>query len=346
LSERAGYDTALIVADGQGNETKHMIAIYDVGKPSGRISRIFKTTRKVLQKAVELDCDLYHLHDPELIPAGLKLKKMGKKVIFDIHENVEKQIRSKQYLSPFVRRFIAAAYRMYETLSLKKFDCLVLAEHSYLKDYGALNDCCRTVLNMPDIDGLKKFRTLRRDRNEIFYVGGISNARGLDVTIDALKLLDKRGVDFKMHYIGPYADNALESMELEVLSDRIIFYGRMPLDEAYALSNHAKVGLAVLKPIDNYLYSYSTKIFEYMAIGMPVITSNFQLYRDVIEEYGCGICIDPLDPVALADAIEYCFSNDGEVLKMGKNGINAVETCFNWNIEEEKLLTLYKGILS
>jgi glycosyltransferase involved in cell wall biosynthesis len=78
---------------------------------------------------------------------------------------------------------------------------------------------------------------------------------------------------------------------------------------------------------------------------MPVITSNFKLYRDVIEENECGICIDPLDSVALADAIEYCFSNSDEVVKMGKNGINAVETRYNWNIEEKKLFTLYKEIL-
>jgi glycosyltransferase involved in cell wall biosynthesis len=299
-----------------------------------------------MEKALELECDVYHFHDPELIPVGLKLKKMGKKVIFDIHENIEKQIRSKQYMNPFARKLIAMAYRMYEQRNLGKFDCLILAELSYLKVYGAMNGCCEIVLNMPDIDCLKQFRTFQRDRNEIFYVGSITNARGFDVTIAALKLLDSRGVDFKMHFIGPYDQSVLKLAETEGLSDRIVFYGRMPFDEAYALSNHVKVGLAVLKPIDNHVESYSTKIFEYMAIGMPVITSNFKLYRDVIDVHECGICIDPFDAEALADAIQYCFENGNEVKRMGDNGVKAVESLYSWAIEEKKLLHLYKEIVA
>ena len=87
ISLAKNYKVNLIVADGLGDEEKNTVYIYDVGKVEGRLNRIFKTTKKVLQRAIELDSDVYHLHDPELIPIGLKLKKMGKKVIFDAHED-------------------------------------------------------------------------------------------------------------------------------------------------------------------------------------------------------------------------------------------------------------------
>jgi len=101
------YHVSLVVADGLGNEEKDGVGIYDVGIEEGRFGRIFQTTKKVLAKALELDSDLYHLHDPELIPVGLKLKKMGKRVIFDAHEDLPKQVMAKHYLNAFTKTILS-----------------------------------------------------------------------------------------------------------------------------------------------------------------------------------------------------------------------------------------------
>ena len=114
LAKIKGYEVNLIVADGLGDEKNNSVQIVDVGKLQGRINRIFKTTRNIFIKAIELDSDIYHLHDPELIPVGLKLKKLGKKVIFDIHENVAEQIKDKEYLNFYVRNFFSFIYAKYE----------------------------------------------------------------------------------------------------------------------------------------------------------------------------------------------------------------------------------------
>ena len=78
------YQVNLVVADGKGDEVKNGVSLYDVGKESGRLNRILKTPKKILKKAIDLDSDIYHLHDPELVFIGLELKKIGKIVIFDL----------------------------------------------------------------------------------------------------------------------------------------------------------------------------------------------------------------------------------------------------------------------
>ena len=119
----------------------------------------------------------------------------------------------------------------------------------------------------------------------------------------------------------------------------------MSLDKGYEISKACKVGLSVLKPVKNMQTSYSTKIFEYMAVHLPVITSNFPLYKDVIERYHCGFCINPNSEVELADAIEYIFNHMDEAEQMGLNGEKAVQEEFSWSREERKLLRLYEEIL-
>ncbi|MBT7469928.1 MAG: glycosyltransferase, partial [Candidatus Cloacimonetes bacterium] len=107
---------------------------------------------------------------------------------------------------------------------------------------------------------------------------------------------------------------------------------------------NAKVGLSILKPIDNYLTSYSTKIFEYMAMGLPVITSDFKLYKDVIEINNCGLCVDPSKPKEVANAIEYIMINPKIAKQMGENGRKIVEEKYNWEVEKKKMLEFYKKL--
>ena len=335
---------SLVIADGLGNENRDNISIFDVGKQKNRFRRIFKTTNDVYKKALELNCEIYHFHDPELIRIGLKLKKEGKKVIFDIHENIALQILSKEYIPKILRKIISKIYRLYEIKKLKKFDALIIAEHSYKEYYSSLNKNLVTVLNMPKIDHLKEFYSVKRLKNEIFYIGGISNNRGFDVLIQSLKILKQKIPDIFAHFIGPFAENFIDNKDFNEVKGNFKLYGSMPLRKGLKYSKNSKIGLSILKPIKNYTQSYSTKIFEYMAIGLPVITSNFKLYKDIIDKNYCGMCVDPENPNEIAKAIEFILTNPEKAKEMGQNGSRLVKEKYNWTNEELKLINIYKKL--
>ena len=122
-----GYDTWLIVSDGSGAEEYNGVNICDVGQSKGRLNRILSATKRVYKEALRLDADLYHVHDPELIPIGLKLKALGKIVIFDSHEDVPKQLLGKPYLSPLLLRVLSISFFMFERLACSRFDAIIAA---------------------------------------------------------------------------------------------------------------------------------------------------------------------------------------------------------------------------
>ena len=115
MSLSKNWEVALIVADNKGDEICQNIKIYDVGKENGRFNRIFKTTKKVYQKALQLNGDIYHFHDPELLPVGKKLAQKGKKVIYDSHEDMPALLSEKEWITPFLRPLVAKIFTYYVT---------------------------------------------------------------------------------------------------------------------------------------------------------------------------------------------------------------------------------------
>ena len=160
--------------------------------------------------------------------------------------------------------------------------------------------------------------------------------------IKALKILKNKLSDVFMHLIGPYNEDFLKKTNLNELKKAMKIYGSVPLTEALKYSIHSKVGISILKPIGNYTESYSTKIFEYMAIGLPVVTSKFKLYSEIVDKNNCGICVDPENPNEIAKAIEFILTNPEKAKEMGHNARCLVKEKYNWNNEKFKYINIYK----
>ena len=342
---KAGYDVTLIANHNKKEEVIGGVKIISFPLFKNRLTRMLFSPLRMFFLARKQEAAIYHFHDPELVITGLLLKCSGAKVIFDVHEDIVKQIKIKKFLlfsSLLSRLFVPLNY-----LSAKCFH-LVLAEHSYEKIYKKHTRRYRIVLNMPDIGFFEPYSvTGRSDCRGIFYIGRVTKLRGIDVMVRALHILKKKKIDVTMHVVG-YIDPALKE-ELENLDyfaeieENIIFYGKRTLEEGYEIAKKCFAGLSVLKPVENYLHSYSTKVFEYMAVSLPVITSDFPLYKDVVEVHGCGFCIDPGDPDVLANSIIDLLTNKDKAGEMGLKGREAAIKEFNWEKEEKKLLEMYQA---
>ena len=339
--EKAGYEVHLIIQHKKDEEIED-IKIHSLPKPKNRIERFLKLRELAYQKAVEINADIYHFHDPELIPVGLKLKKLGKKVIYDVHEDVPRQILTKPYLNKFIRHIISRTFEIYENYASKKFDAIITATPHIRDRFLKINKNTIDINNFPKLDELYEPVSWENRKNEICYIGGISRIRGIVELVKALEY-----VDTTLHLAGNFES---EELEKEVVNlpgwKKVKYYGFVDREKIKEILKQVKIGIVTLHPIINYLYSLPIKMFEYMSAGIPVVASKFPLWQDIVEKNKCGICVDPQNPKEIASAINYLLSNDNIAKKFGENARNLVETKYNWQNEEKKLLKVYKNLLN
>ncbi len=336
-----GYQVSLIVADNGSDDTQGKVKIYDVGKERSRRHRIIKTPKKILKKALSLNCQLYHFHDPELLSIGKKLIKKGKKVIYDIHEDLPKQIRHKPYLNTFVKRLLSATIEKYEKAKSKQLSALITATDSIKERFSRFHPIVISVKNYPIQKELETTAPWAQRKNQVCYIGSLSKTRGI---IEILS--SATNTRAKLLIAGAFSDEGIEQEALQHPGwNSVIYKGFVDRAEIRKILQESKIGLVTLHPTPGYMEALPVKMFEYMLGGIPVIASDIPLWRKIVEETSCGIVVDPYNPNDIANAIEKILNDDDQAEQMGKNGQKAIAETYNWENEKIKLFELYESLL-
>ncbi len=338
---KEGYDVSLVVADGLPDEIDKGVKIYGVEKETSRLKRFLKASRNVYLKALEVEADIYHFHDPELLPYGNKLKKHGFKVIFDSHEDLPRQILGKDYLPRFSRKIIANVLESYENHCCKKYDSIITATPFIKERFLKVNTSSVNINNYPFLNEFKEsIQTRNKNGNKICYVGGITEIRGLTYLVRAME-----NSNAILQLAGGITPKSYENeLRDEVGWKNVEYHGNVSRLEVKKILNQSIAGVVTFLPYPNHINAQPNKLFEYMSAGIPVIASNYPLWKGIVENYDAGICVDPENCEEIAKAIAYLIEHPLECKTMGTNGRTAIERVFNWEQEEKKLIRLYRSL--
>ncbi|MDG1877233.1 MAG: glycosyltransferase family 4 protein [Acidimicrobiales bacterium] len=337
----AGYDVVLLVADGRGDDRVDGVRVQDVGRGSGVRGRLGASIR-ILRAARQLDAAVFHLHDPELLPLGWVLRRGGRTVVFDAHEDLPAQLISKPYLGPRRRRALAFAMLRLERSVCGRLDAVIAATPAIGCKFAAINPKTVIVNNYPVVDELSWGPAAGSDRASVCYVGEISAIRGIRELVQAMEYVEP-GIDLLL--VGTFENTRLQA-EVEAMPGwvRVRAHGFQPRDAVRELLGQSFAGLVTFHPAPNHLEAQPNKMFEYMSAGVAVIASNFPAWRQAVEETGSGVCVDPMDPVAIAAAINDLAADHDRATAMGTSGRRLVETTHNWRVEVQALLRLYREL--
>lgn len=342
---KAGYEVYLVSPNAK-EEIKNGVHI--VGVPyikEGVFNRLFILPKLLYKKALSINADIYHFNDPASLSYGSKLKRKGKKVIFDSFEDHPTLFFEKKSLPYIIRYLLSKIYSIYEFYNCKNFDGLILCYHWTQE---RLNKACKNnqlVFNFPV---LKENPVNKEDipGSAICYAGLFSRMWYIDNILTALIQID----DIQFNLAGNAADESyLRMLKSNDGWQKVNYLGQIEhRDVNEKVYSKSSIAMALLDYIPlckgNVGNLSNNKLFEYMKAGLPVICTDFILWKEVVEENNCGICVNPRNINEIVDAINYLLDNPDTALQMGKNGREAVFREYNWSTQSQKLLSVYNKI--
>lgn len=333
---KAGHPVTLVAVDAESKAIPAPGVKVRRIKRRSRVARFTLGSLDALRIAVSTDAVIFHLHDPELIPAIPFLRLIGKTVIYDAHEDLPSQIMDKEYIPHRFLGLAVAATRLLVRVSATA-NQVIAATETIAEGYPSAR--VSVVHNYPPLRAVDGEATAAAHRKPgVVYVGAFSDLRGVPQIVRAATAFPK---EWPLILAGQSPNGYRDSLRELPGWTHVEDHGVVTPAEARDLLLSARVGLVPFQRSTAHLDSLPTKMFEYMSAGIPVIASNFPLWAEIIEKHECGLTVDETDPDAIAAAVMK-YANDPDLLnRHGKNARRAAEESINWESQGKILTRLY-----
>jgi glycosyltransferase involved in cell wall biosynthesis len=344
-----GCRLTLIGAHGR-DQMEQPVNFVSIPKRQTRVTRILLAVGMAF-RAVRHPAQLYHVHNPEMIPAGLVLKLWGgKKVVYDTQEDHPSMMLTKAYLPSAIRRIASKVVASVERLAARVFDGFIAADSGTLRATARVGTSHKMVFyNLPNLDFFPPPESTDK-QFDLVYRGGLSERAGTFVLLSALRELQSRGLNPRLLLFG-YADSRVERIKIQShihgmgLSANVVLRGRVDHGKMAETLSQARVSVCPLLEIPKFRNNIPVKVFESWACGIPVVCSDLPPIRPFFKGKNYGLLVKPGNDKALADALERLLRNPEETARMGQAARRVVVRQYNNGYESQKLLRFYRKVL-
>lgn len=344
LAKEPDFDVYLIAPGPSRKESNvHVVGIGD--RPSSRLKRAIYFSKKAYKNAMILNCDLYHFHDPELLRVAAKLKRAGKHVVFDSHEDTRKQIKLKTYIPSILRTAVARIYGMLQDKVVKHIDGVVFP--TLVDGKTPFDTTAKRLIIVDNLPLLSEFENVtlsQKPKYDICCTGSLTYDRGIKEMLDAAKQTQST-----VCLAGNFSPSTFkdELLKEDLLGDNVDFRGYCGRDDIINILRHSRIVVSNIHDVGQYSHieNLPTKVYEAMAMGLPVILSNFPYTAELNNKINFAITVEPDNVKQLVEAVKYLKMNKEERQRLGENGRKHIERKCNWELEVRKIMNMYHDIL-
>jgi len=310
--------------------------------------------KKLYKKAASLHADIYHLHDLNIIKIGKRIKDLSHKpiIIYDVHDPFSVNI--KDYVGgqtnfKWIINLYAKYINRFEKNKAKHYDLIITTEENLKNEFQKYLPRNKVAI-IYNYTYLHNFRTESIKKYDLIYCGGITEYRGAIKIIEAIHILKQDFKNMKMIFLGTIFSAKLKEKMLHLiqkydLEKNIELKNNVPYHDVVKYYNQSKIGLGIFLPIETHKIILPIKLFEYMAMGLPIVASNFGHIHNYVLNDKVGVTVNSNKPNEIAKAVKELLLNEKLYNSCKNNGIKAVEKKYAWSTMEKKLLLTYYELL-